>query len=64
MPLAMERYSLQDNVWKNLDSWDRSAPSLFKGKPRSFGEGEFGFYLPGNDEIEVSNFSFEHQGRR
>lgn len=62
--VLLQRYSLQDNVWKTLDNWDRSAPSLNKGKGRNFTEGQFGFYLPGNDEVEVSNFSFEQQGRR
>jgi len=62
----VHRYSLGDNKWQELHVWDNStpAPSLNEEKPRSFSEGAFGFYLPGNDSIELSNFSFESQPRR
>jgi eukaryotic-like serine/threonine-protein kinase len=35
--------------WASLDSWMRPDGNLSSGK--------FGFYLPGNDEVKVSNFS-------
>ena len=35
--------------WASLDSWIRPDGNLSSGK--------FGFYLPGNDEIKLSNFS-------
>jgi hypothetical protein len=35
--------------WASLDSWMRPDANLSSGK--------FGFYLPGNDEVKVSNFS-------
>jgi hypothetical protein len=39
----------QGNGWAPLDSWDASGASI--------GSGKFGFYLPNNDEVKVSNFS-------
>ena len=39
----------QGNNWAPLDSWSDPAGNLTSGK--------FGFYLPNNDEIRVSNFS-------
>ncbi len=62
----LQRYSLQDNTWHVLDNWDKSAakPTLYQGKTSSFTEGQFGFLLPGSDEVELSNFSFVPQARR
>jgi len=62
----LHRYSLQDNSWTTLYDWDKSAatPSLNPEKSRSFTDGEFGFYLPGNDDVELSNFSFDFQSGR
>jgi len=40
----------QGNAWVTLDSWSQPGDNLSSGN--------FGFYLPGGDEIEVSNFSF------
>ena len=37
----------QGNGWASLDSWNASGGN----------SGKFGFYLPGNDEVKVSNFS-------
>jgi serine/threonine protein kinase len=39
----------QGNGWASLDSWNPSSGNLSSGK--------FGFYLPNNDEVRVSNFS-------
>jgi len=39
----------KDDAWVTLDAWDQPGANLSSGK--------FGFYLPGSDEIEVSNFS-------
>ncbi len=36
--------------WVVLDTWKESS--------RTFGNGKFGFYLPGSDEVALSNFSF------
>jgi len=40
----------QNNAWLDLDSW--SAPG------ENLSTGNFGFYLPGGDEVEISNFGF------
>jgi serine/threonine protein kinase len=52
----VHRYTLQGDNWNTLASWDRNSPSLEKGRP--FTDGKFGFLIPPDREIEVSNFSF------
>jgi len=39
----------QGSAWVPLDSWNQAGGNLSSGK--------FGFYLPGSDEVELSNFS-------
>jgi hypothetical protein len=39
----------QGSGWASLDSWRPSGGNVSTGK--------FGFYLPGGDEIKLSNFS-------
>ncbi|HWY53187.1 MAG TPA: protein kinase [Terriglobales bacterium] len=39
----------QGDGWSALDSWNQSGANLSSGN--------FGFYLPGSDEVELSNFS-------
>lgn len=41
---------LQGSSWVKLDSWSEPGQKLSSGK--------FGFYLPGNDEVGLANFSF------
>jgi hypothetical protein len=50
-----------NNTWQTLTDWGPGAatPSLIQNKNRNFAEGSFGFYLQGNDEIEISNFSYK-----
>ena len=50
-----------NNTWQILTDWGPGAatPSLSQNKNRNFAEGSFGFYLQGNDEIEISNFSYK-----
>lgn len=55
----LQRYSLQKGSWQTLDSWDRgNAPTLYGGKPRSFIEGKFGFLIPQDRDLAISNFAF------
>ena len=56
----IHQYSLQDSVWKVLDVWNRGAspPADSRGQQPTFANGKFGFYLPGSDELEVSNFLY------
>jgi hypothetical protein len=39
------------DTWLTLDSWTDPA--------RVFSDGKFGFYIPGNDEIGISDFKFQ-----
>jgi serine/threonine-protein kinase len=43
-------YVQQEGAWEKVDSWSASGLNPANGK--------FGFYLPGSDEIYISNFSF------
>jgi eukaryotic-like serine/threonine-protein kinase len=55
----VQRYSESSGEWKILDSWERGkAPSLYEGKVRSFTDGKFGFLVPEERDIEISNFSY------
>jgi serine/threonine protein kinase/cytochrome c-type biogenesis protein CcmH/NrfG len=57
--ILTQSYSLQKGTWQTLDSWDRgNAPSLHGGKARSFTEGKFGFLIPPDRDLEISNFTF------
>jgi serine/threonine-protein kinase len=52
-----QRYSLPGGTWTMLNTWDRTtAPSLERGRP--FTDGKFGFLIPQDREIDISNFSF------
>ena len=64
--VLLQRYSLQDNDWVTLDNYDRSGatPTLYQGKARNLTDGQFGFSLPANEGVELSNFNFAPQGRR
>jgi len=55
--VLVQRYSVHPNDWKMLDTWDRTSPSL-RGKPRSFADGKFGFLIPSDRDMEVSNFAY------
>jgi serine/threonine protein kinase len=55
----VQRYSVKKDEWKILDSWDHAAsPSAGGGKTRSFTEGKFGFLIPPDRDLEISNFSY------
>ncbi|HEY2363236.1 MAG TPA: PEGA domain-containing protein, partial [Candidatus Angelobacter sp.] len=56
-----QRCTTANNTWQTLTDWGAgtTTPSLSQNKNRNFAVGSFGFYLPGNDEIEISNFSYK-----
>lgn len=54
----VQRYSVRANEWKMLDSWDRTTAPSLRAKPRSFTDGKFGFLIPNDRDMEVSNFTF------
>jgi len=58
----LQRCTDASNSWQTLTDWGPAAstPSLSQTKNKNFAEGSFGFYLQGNDEIEISNFVFRH----
>jgi hypothetical protein len=43
--------SEDEQLWRVVDTWTRPTP-------RSLANGKFGFYLPGDDEVAISNFLF------
>jgi len=51
----VHQYSQDGKTWRSLDSWDRPAGDATT-PPLS--DGKFGFYLPGSDQVSVSNFLF------
>jgi hypothetical protein len=60
----VRRWDVDGSDWKILNDLGKgTAPSLFKGKAQNFNEGRFGFYLAGNNEVEVSNFAYYAAGR-
>jgi hypothetical protein len=48
-PNRIVHHIQQGSSWVPLDSWNPTGGNLSSGK--------FGFYLPGSDEVKVSNFS-------
>jgi serine/threonine-protein kinase len=53
----VQRYSVANGEWKTLDTWERGkSPSLYP--VRNFTDGKFGFLIPPDRDLEVSNFSY------
>jgi eukaryotic-like serine/threonine-protein kinase len=60
----MHFYSMPGGEWKLVDSWEPSkAPSLYEGKMRNFTDGRFGFNIPPDRDVEISNFSYYAKNR-
>ncbi|MBO0912330.1 MAG: PEGA domain-containing protein, partial [Acidobacteria bacterium] len=58
------RWNVNGEDWQVLDDLTRStSPSLFTGKVQGFNDGRFGFFLPGTEAVEVSNFAYYPGGR-
>jgi beta-xylosidase len=52
----VHEYSTQPNVWQTLDNWSTAgAPAT---ATRRLLDGRFGFFLPGAEEIAISNFRY------
>jgi hypothetical protein len=60
----VHQFSVDGTNWQTIDSWNRTTPS---GAPepgrRTLLDGRFGFFLPGDEEIFVSNFLFYPESR-
>ena len=50
----VHEYSTQPNVWRPLDAW--SIAGVATTGPRAILDGQFGFFLPGTEELTISNF--------
>jgi hypothetical protein len=52
---VVHNLSVDGKEWRVLDNWNRTSPGASRA---NLVDGRFGFYLPGDDEIRVSNFLF------
>jgi hypothetical protein len=53
----VHEYSVQPNVWQALDSWSTAGAVVSSGTREPL-DGRFGFFLPGTEEIAISNFRY------
>ena len=53
----VHEFATQENNWQVLDNWS-SAGSAPAGTKRELLDGQFGFFLPGAEEIAISNFRY------
>jgi hypothetical protein len=59
-----QRYSVPNGDWKILDTWvPGKTPSLVEGKMRNFTDGKFGFLIPEDRTLEISNFAYYSKGK-
>ncbi len=54
---VVQQYSLDGTTWRPLDTWERPASA------RPLANGRFGFFMPGNEELFVSNFAYHPPSR-
>jgi hypothetical protein len=52
----VHEYSTKPNEWRTLDAWATAAVPVTS--TRSLLDGRFGFFLPGDEEITISNFLY------
>jgi serine/threonine protein kinase/Tfp pilus assembly protein PilF len=52
----VHEYSTQPNLWQELDAWGTGGVPTTR--PRGLLDGQFGFFLPGTQELTISNFYF------
>jgi serine/threonine-protein kinase len=52
----VHEYSTQPNLWHDLDAWGTGGVPTTR--PRGLLDGQFGFFLPGTEELTISNFFF------
>jgi eukaryotic-like serine/threonine-protein kinase len=53
-PQLIHEYSVRDNVWQVIDAWN----AVGADPRRSILDGSFGFFLPGSEELTISNFLY------
>ena len=54
-PRLIHQYSVDGTNWQMLDSWSRTPSAAEKGRRQPL-DGRFGLFLPGDEEVFVSNF--------
>ena len=62
-PRLIHQYSVDGTNWRLLDSWSRATPAVPEKGRRTPLDGRFGFFLPGNEEVFVSNFLYYPESR-
>jgi hypothetical protein len=50
----IHEYSVRDDVWQTIDAWN----AVGADPRRSVLDGSFGFFLPGSEELTISNFRY------
>jgi len=50
----IHEYSVRENVWQVIDAWNAAGAD----PRRSILDGSFGFFLPGSEELTISNFLY------
>jgi hypothetical protein len=59
----IHQYSVDGTNWRMLDTWNRPTPATPEKGRRWPLDGRFGFYLPGDEEVSVSNFLYQPESR-
>ncbi|MFZ0731893.1 MAG: protein kinase [Candidatus Sulfotelmatobacter sp.] len=55
----VQRFSIPNGPWQMMNTWERQkGPSLYAGKTRGFTDGKFGFLIPSDRGLEMSNFAY------
>jgi hypothetical protein len=54
-PRLIHQYSVDGMNWQTLDTWSRTPPTLPEKGRRAPLDGRFGLFLPGDEEVFVSN---------
>jgi hypothetical protein len=62
-PRLIHQYSVDGRNWRMLDSWSRTTPAVPERGRRAPLDGRFGLFLPGSEEVFVSNFLYYPESR-
>jgi hypothetical protein len=54
----VHEFATQANVWQVLDNWSTAGTGAPAASKREILDGQFGFFLPGAEEIAISNFRY------
>jgi serine/threonine-protein kinase len=62
-PRLIHQYSVDGTNWQMIDSWSRTTPATPEKGRRAPLDGRFGLFLPGDEEVFVSNFLYYPEWR-